>query len=45
MKEKNYLLSLLRMLAIISIILCHSFEYSAPILGKKNEFLEVWEII
>lgn len=36
MKEKNYSLSLLRILAVISIILCHSFEYSAPILGNKE---------
>lgn len=40
MKEKNYSISLLRMLAVISIIFCHSFEYSSSIFINKGWILE-----
>lgn len=40
MKEKNYSISLLRMLAVISIIFCHSFEYSSSIFVNKGWILE-----
>lgn len=40
MKEKDYSISLLRMLAVISIIFCHSFEYSSSIFVDKGWILE-----
>lgn len=40
MREKNYSISLLRMLAVISIIFCHSFEYSSSIFINKGWILE-----
>ena len=40
MKEKNYSISLLRMLAVISIIFCHSFEYSSSIFINKGWILK-----
>ena len=40
MREKNYSISLLRMLAVISIIFCHSFEYSSSIFVDKGWILE-----
>ena len=39
MKEKDYSISLLRMLAVISIIFCHSFEYSSSIFADKSWIL------
>lgn len=38
--KKNYSISLLRMLAVISIIFCHSFEYSSSIFVNKGWILE-----
>ena len=40
MKEKDYSISLLRMLAVISIIFCHSFEYSSSIFPNKGWILK-----
>ena len=40
MKEKNYSISLLRMLAVISIFFCHSFEYSSSIFINKGWILK-----
>lgn len=40
MREKNYSISLLRMLAVISIIFCHSFEYSSSIFINKGWILK-----
>ena len=40
MREKDYSISLLRMLAVISIIFCHSFEYSSSIFVDKGWILE-----
>lgn len=40
MKEKNYSISLLRMLAVISIIFCYSFEYSSSIFINKGWILK-----
>ena len=40
MKEKDYSISLLRVLAVISIIFCHSFEYSSSIFVDKGWILE-----
>lgn len=39
MKEKDYSISLLRILAVISIIFCHSFEYSSSIFADKSWIL------
>ena len=40
MKEKDYSISLLRMLAVISIIFCHSFEYSSSMFPNKGWILK-----
>lgn len=40
MREKNYSISLLRMLAVISIIFYHSFEYSSSIFINKGWILK-----
>lgn len=40
MREKNYSISLSRMLAVISIIFCHSFEYSSSIFINKGWILK-----
>ena len=37
--EKNYSISLIRLIATISIICCHSLEYSAVILGEREWIL------
>ena len=40
MREKDYSISLLRMIAVISIIFCHSFEYSSSIFVDKGWILK-----
>ena len=40
MREKDYSISLLRMIAVISIVFCHSFESSSSILVDKGWILK-----